>query len=75
MAGQAQRIADLEDRVASLAAELERYHQEACIVRSLEDVTGYRMTTASMTASAQQQPRHLHAVPDPEPESELEAGA
>ena len=66
MAGQAQRIADLEARVASLAAELERYHREACIIRSLEDVIGVPMTTASMTASAQPRARHLHAVPDSE---------
>ena len=66
MASQAQRIADLEDRVASLAAELKRYHDEACIIRALEDVIGYPMTTASMTASSQPRARHLRAVPDSE---------
>lgn len=73
MATQAQRIAALEAQVAGLAAELERYHREACIIRSLEDVTGYPMTTASY--AAQQQPRRLHAVPDLEPDRELGAGA
>ena len=71
MAGQAQRIADLEARVAFLAAELKRYHDEACVIVSLQDITGYPMTRAAY--GAQQQPRHLRAVPDLEPE--LGAGA
>ena len=68
MAGQAQRIADLEDRVAFLAAELERYHREACVVRMIEEAIGHPMTTSTIRASyaPQQQPRHLRAVPDSE---------
>jgi hypothetical protein len=72
MAGQAQRLADLEAQVADLAAKLERYHSQACMIRSLEDATRYAMTTASR--QAQQQPRHLRAVPDLDAEPELEAG-
>jgi hypothetical protein len=73
MAAQAQRIADLERQVAELGARLEQYHDQACVIRALEDVIG-PMTTASRQASARPV-RHLHAVPDPEPEPELEAGA
>ena len=77
MAGRAQRLADLEAQVADLAARLEKYHSQACVIRSFEDVMGYPVTTASR--QAQQQPRHLRAVPDldvePELEPELEAGA
>jgi hypothetical protein len=74
MVGQAQRLADLEAQVADLAAKLEHYHSQACVIRSFEDVMGYPVTTASRQA---QQARHLHAVRDldPEPEPELEAGA
>ena len=72
MAASTQRIADLEDRVADLAARLERYHAQACVIRSFEDILGYPVTTASY--QVQHQPRHLHAVPDLEPEPCLEAG-
>ena len=72
MATSTQRIADLEDRVADLAARLERYHQQAGVIRSFEDILGYPVTTASY--QAQHQPRHLRAVPDLEPEPCLGAG-
>ena len=72
MAAQAQRIADLEQRVADLAAQLEQYRRSACEIRMVEDAIGFPLTSSSR--QAQQPPRHLHAVPDPEPEPELEAG-
>jgi len=69
MAAQAQRIADLEARVADLADQL-KLVQDAFVTWTLEDTIGREMTRAFRRL--QQRP-HLHAVPDPEPE--LEAGA
>jgi hypothetical protein len=62
----AQRITDLEHQVALLAAKLEQYHDQACVIRALEDVTGYPMTTASYGHGTGRRPaarlRHLQAV-------------
>jgi hypothetical protein len=59
-------FAALRDEVAALAARLERYHREACIIRSLEDVTGYPMTTLSYERASRAtrggRHRHLRAV-------------
>ncbi len=59
MAGTAQRIADLERQVADLAARLEEYHQQAAMVRAIEDV----IIAARPLAPAPRPPRHLQAVP------------
>jgi hypothetical protein len=70
MAGQAQRIAELELQVAELGARLEQYYRSACIISAVGEVLGAPLTAAARQAL--QQPR-LHAVPDLEPESEADA--
>jgi hypothetical protein len=60
MATAAQRIADLEQQVADLAALVEQYYQSACVIRSFEDVLGAPLTTASRQQSPR--PRHLTVV-------------
>jgi hypothetical protein len=72
MAGQAQRVAELEPQVADLGARLEQYYWSACVISAVGEVLGAPLTAAARQALQQQQPRHLHAVPDLEPD--LEAG-
>jgi hypothetical protein len=72
MGAHAQRVAELERQVAELGARLEQYHQSACVISAVGEIIGAPLTAAAR--QAQQQPRHLHAVPDLEPEPELEAG-
>ena len=52
----------LKAEVAELAARLERYHEDACIIRAIEDAIGHPMTTASRYP--RQRARHLQAVRD-----------
>jgi len=54
----------LRDEVAELAARLEQYHREACVIRMLEDAICHPMTTASRRAQERPRPRHLQAVRD-----------
>ena len=75
MAGQAQRIAELELQVAELGAKLEQYYRSACIITAVGEVLGAPLTAAARQALQQQQPRHLRAVPDLESAPGLEAGA
>jgi hypothetical protein len=60
MAAQAQRIAELERQVADLAALVEHYYQQACVIRSFEAVLGAPLTTASR--QQRPRPRHLTVV-------------
>lgn len=61
-------FAALRDEVAELRELLAKYHDEACVIRALEDVLDHPMTTASYRASASQggtgRPRHLRSVGD-----------
>jgi hypothetical protein len=75
MAAHAQRVAELERQVAELDARLEQYHRSACVISAVGEIIGAPLTAAARQALQQQQPRHLHAVPDLEPEPELGAGA
>ena len=74
MAGQAQRIAELELQVAELGDRLEQYYRSACVISAVGEIIGAPLTAAARQALQQQQPRHLHAVPDLEPAPELGAG-
>jgi hypothetical protein len=60
MATASQRIAELERQVADLAALVEQYYQQACVIRSFEDVLGAPLTTASR--QQRPRPRHLKLV-------------
>jgi hypothetical protein len=68
MAGQAQRITELERQMAEFRAELKlaRASLEHVFAAGRESVTNPRPAAPV---------RHLHAVPDLEPEPELGVGA
>jgi hypothetical protein len=67
MTAQAQRIAELEQRLAAMelqmasqAARIEAVHDQPCVIRSFEDVLGAPLTTASR--QQRPRPRHLTVV-------------
>ena len=69
----AQRVAELELQVAELGDRLEQYYRSACVISAVGEIIGAPLTAAARQV-LQQQPRHLHAVPDLEPAPELGAG-